>query len=114
MTAMKAILRPGESLVKEGRANLFRNVEAVGGMLYLTTQRLLFEFHRINVQSGPEACELDTVRNARPAWTKLLGLLPILPNGLAVSLHDGREAWAAAISEAVQTSRASRGRASGA
>ena len=32
---------PGEKLVKEGGANHFRNIEAVGGWIYLTDQRFL-------------------------------------------------------------------------
>lgn len=47
-TNMKTELRQGEQIVKEGAANLQKNIETVGGKLCLTNQRLVFEAHKIN------------------------------------------------------------------
>jgi hypothetical protein len=103
---MKTELRKGEQVVKEGAANLQKNIEAVGGKLSLTNQRLVFEAHKINVQGGTTEVELSSVHSSRPCWTKFLGLIPLFPNSLAVRTIEGKEyrfvlfgrkAWAAAI-----------------
>ena len=49
---MKTELNHNEKLVKKGGANLQKGVETVGGYLYLTNQRLIFEAHAINIQGG--------------------------------------------------------------
>jgi hypothetical protein len=43
---MKTTLGDGEMIIKEGTANLQKNIETVGGKLYLTNQRLVFEAHK--------------------------------------------------------------------
>mgnify|MGYP002352898173 CR=1 FL=1 len=112
---MKAELRNGERIIKEGAANLQKNIEAVGGKLYLTNQRLIFEGHKLNLQSGAVEVEISNIQSAQPAWTKLLGLLPIFPNSLCVYSKQGKEyrfalfgrgAWAAAIVATVQGANA--------
>ena len=40
---MKTELNPNEALIKKGGANLQKGAESVGGYLYLTDQRLIFE-----------------------------------------------------------------------
>lgn len=103
---MKTPLRPGEQIVKEGAANLQKNMEAVGGKLCLTNQRLVFEAHMLNVQGGTAEVDLSIVQSSRPCWTKFMGFLPLFPNSLAVFTKQGKEyrfvlfgrhAWAAAI-----------------
>jgi len=84
-------LRPSERLVLSGLANLQRGVETVGGKLFLTSQRLLFNSHKLNVQRGPTEVDLKEVAAVTPCWTKFLGLIPIAPNSLAVRLRDGTE-----------------------
>lgn len=105
-TEVKTELRPNERIVKEGAANLQKNIETVGGRLCLTDQRLVFEAHKFNVQGGATEMELSNIRSTRPCWTKFLGLIPLLPNSMAVfTKHDkeyrfalfGRRAWIAAI-----------------
>ena len=105
-TEVKTELRPNERIVKEGAANLQKNIETVGGRLHLTDQRLLFEAHKFNVQGGATEVELPNIRSTRPCWSKLLGLIPLFPNSMAVfTKHDkeyrfvlfGRHAWIAAI-----------------
>jgi hypothetical protein len=104
--SMKTQLHPDEKIIKEGAANLQKNIETVGGKLYLTNQRLVFEAHSFNVQSGTSELALSNVQSLRPCWTKFLGFIPLLPNSLAVYSKQGdeyrfvlfgRHAWAAAI-----------------
>jgi hypothetical protein len=101
-------LRPGEQVVKQGAANLQKNVETVGGKLYLTNERLIFEAHRINVQGGVTQIELEDVKSTLRCWTRFLGFLPVFPNSLAVQTRQGkdyrfvllgRHAWQIAIEE---------------
>lgn len=103
---MKTELRQGEALIKDGAANLQKNIETVSGKLYLTNQRLVFESHKFNVQSGVTEIELTNIQSSEKCWTKFLGFLPLFPNSLAVYTKQGKEwrfvifgrgAWAAAI-----------------
>jgi len=106
--ALKTPLRPGETLLRESRANLQRGVETVGGHLHLTNQRLLFESHKLNVQRGPTEIPLSDVQGVTKGWTKLLGVLPIAPNSIVVATPGGeqrivctkRDDWIAAIDAA--------------
>ncbi len=103
---MKTEARPGEQVIKEGPANLQRGIETVGGRLWLTNQRLIFESHSINVQTGVTVVELSDVQSSEPCWTRFLGIIPLFPSSLAVHTKGGgelrfvlfgRSAWAAAI-----------------
>jgi len=88
---MRTPLMPGESIVREGLANLQRGIETVGGKLYLTTKRLIFEPHAFNIQRSVLVIPLEEVRELRPCWTRFLNLLPVTPNSLAVMTTDGGE-----------------------
>jgi hypothetical protein len=88
---VKIALRPGESVIREAPANLQRGIETVGGRLSLTTTRLVFEAHALNVQRGATEIELSAVKSANPCWTRFLGLIPLVPNSLAVTTKDGTE-----------------------
>lgn len=81
---MKTTLRQGEQIIKNGAANLQKNIETVGGKLYLTNQRLVFESHKFNVQSGETEVELSNIQSLEKCWTKFLGFVPLFPNSLAV------------------------------
>lgn len=102
-------LQPDERLLREGAANRQRGIETVGGKLFPTNQRLYFQSHSFNVQTGAMDIPLPQVRGARPCWTRFLGVFPLLPNSLLVETLDGsgyrfvlfrRAAWAAAIGAA--------------
>lgn len=73
---MKTQLGAGETIVKQGGANHQRGMETVGGMLYLTTERLVFESHAFNFQTGSTIIDLRDVARVEPAWTKFLNLIP--------------------------------------
>ncbi len=88
---MKIDLRPGETLFREGGANIRRGVEAVGGRLFLTSERLLFQSHAFNVQTGTTEIALADIRGTALRWTKFLGVLPLFANTLVVQMRDGAE-----------------------
>ena len=105
---MKIELSPGETLIRDGAANLQRGWEAVGGRLFLTSNRLVFSSHAFNVQSGRTEIPLSDIRQVEPCWTRFLGFVPVAPNSLSVRtpqgehrfVLNGRSDWAAAITSA--------------
>lgn len=108
---MRDDLGDGERILHQSGANLQRGIETVGGHLYLTTRRLVFESHRHNVKTGRTVVRLRDVEDVWKCWTKLFGLLPIFPNSLAVATAGGktyrfvlfgRDKWIVAIREAKQ------------
>jgi hypothetical protein len=78
-------LVPGEDLVKEGGANHFKKIEAVGGWIYLTQKRLLFRPHSINFQRQELSVPLSEISEV-----KLRKTFWIIPNGLEIKTIDGR------------------------
>ncbi len=58
-TATKFEKQPGEEILFETLANHFMGMEAVGGKLYLTNNRLVFKSHQLNIQNH----ELSIVRS---------------------------------------------------
>jgi hypothetical protein len=88
---MKTALQTNEKIVRKGAANLQRGVETVGGKLFLTDQRLVFESHAFNVHSGTTEIPLTNIARIVPCWTKFLNLIPIMPNSLAVQTTDDQE-----------------------
>ena len=87
---MQTQLAAGERLIKEGPANHMRGIEAVGGKLYLTNRQLVFEPHPINIQTGITSVPLADVVDAQPAWTRLLNLIPLVPNSIKVEKRSGK------------------------
>ncbi len=88
---MDTPLESGETVIKEGRANLMRGAEGVGGRLSLTDRRLVFESHALNLQRGPALLALSEVAGLDKVWTRVFGLIPLAPNGLAIRSADGQE-----------------------
>src|SRR5688572_23488408 len=98
------VVEAGEEPLCAGPANHWRGIEAVGGKLFLTSRRLVFRPHRVNVQAEERAWPIDDVVDAQPTNT-----LWIVPNGLLVLLRDGRRekfvvedraSWLARLAEA--------------
>lgn len=104
---MKTELLADETVTKSGAANLQRGAETVGGKLYLTNRRLIFEAHSLNFQSGTTIVPLQEISETTPCWTRFLNLIPVAPNSLAVASSGtekrfvlfGRKAWKIAIDE---------------
>jgi len=99
-------LNLSEQILKQGSANLQKGIETVGGKLYLTNQRLVFEAHAINVQGGNTEIALSDIQSLVKCWTKFLGFIPLTPNSLEVHTKEnvkyrfvlfGREVWKTAI-----------------
>lgn len=88
---MKTELNKDEEVIKTGSANMQRNVETVGGKLFLTNSRIIFEAHKINVQRGAAEIALDQISNVERSITKFLGILPIASNSIKVTTADGKE-----------------------
>ena len=94
-----------ERVVHYGLANHQKGVEAVGGKLYLTGERLRFRSHKLNFQTHDISWNLDEIESVEP--TRSLG---IIPNRVLVRMKtgaresfvvSGREAWVNAIRSAV-------------
>lgn len=90
-STMKTDLVVDEIVVRAGPANFQRRSETVGGRLYLTNRRLIFESHAFNAQTGTTIIARTAITSVRKCWTKLLDLIPLLPNSIAVRSNDGME-----------------------
>ena len=75
-----------EVILADVAANLIRGIEAVGGRLTITTRRVLFKPHVLNVQKQPEEIPLDAV-----AEVGLRNTLGVLPNGFFLRTKTGTE-----------------------
>lgn len=75
-----------EEVVDKFAANLMRGIEGVGGRMILTTQRILFEPHRINAQTDPLEVPLASIEEVGP--TDMLGFVP---TGISVRVRGGEE-----------------------
>jgi hypothetical protein len=83
-------LGDGERILRDSSASLQRGIETVGGRLFLTSRRLIFEEHGLNVRTGRTVIALRDVEDVWKCWTRLFGLVPVFPNGLAVSTAKGK------------------------
>ena len=114
---MKTEFLDSETTIKSGFANMQRGAEAVGGKLYLTSLRLIFESHKLNIQTGTTIIPLQEISETTPCWTKFLNLVPLFPNSLAVVTSGGeerfvlygRKTWKRAIDDQRNQSRAQAG-----
>lgn len=80
-------LRRNEELVSEAAANLKRGIEFVGGRLTITTQRLIFEAHALNIQQQAAEVLLSSIADIEPG-SSMLGMLR---NRLKVRTTSGIE-----------------------
>lgn len=76
----------GEEMLFQAPANHIRGIEAVGGWLIITDQRLLFRPHRINIQKTEWSVPLQELIRVEPRRT-----LGIFPNGLRAVTASGEE-----------------------
>jgi hypothetical protein len=88
---MNTKLKAEEIIKKQGSANLQKDWESVGGHLYLTNKRLIFESHAFNVQAGTTIIELDSITTVTKCWTLFLNSIRISPNSILVDTKDGRQ-----------------------
>jgi hypothetical protein len=78
-------LQPDEKIEFEGPANLFRGIEGVGGKLFLTNQKVIFNSHKINIQRGQTNIDYSDIARVEKRRT-----LKIIPNGLRVITVDSK------------------------
>lgn len=78
--------KDGESVIHSGGANHLKNSEGVGGKLYLLTDKLQFKSHSFNLQNHELVIYIDQIKDIT-----FYNNLGIVPNGLAISLKDGRK-----------------------
>jgi hypothetical protein len=78
------LLNDKERIIHETPASHYKGVEAVGGKLVLTNERLIFKSHKFNIQNHQLSFLLTEIVKADPY--KTLGLIN---NGLAFTTNDG-------------------------
>jgi hypothetical protein len=74
-----------QTIIHSGKANHFKNIEAVGGNLYLFADKLRFKSHSINIQNHELIINLNQIKEV--SFFNSLGLVP---NGLAIKTIDGK------------------------
>lgn len=79
-------LHEDEVIEAEGPANLFRKMEGVGGKLFLTNRRLVFNSHKLNIQKGATIIHFSEVESVHPRKTT-----GIIDNGISVKLKSGED-----------------------
>lgn len=75
----------GNTVIRSGGANHFIKGEAVGGKLYLLTDKLQFKSHGFNTQNHELVIDLKYIKEVSFYYT-----LGLIPNGLAIKKHDGQ------------------------
>jgi hypothetical protein len=75
----------GQTIIRSGGANHFINGEAVGGKLYLLTDKLQFQSHNFNIQNHGQIIDIEQIKEV--SFYNTLGLIP---NGLAVTTNGGQ------------------------
>lgn len=78
------LLNPEEKVIYETPANHYREVEAVGGILLLTNERLVFKSHRINIQNHQLSIDLTAVTEINRFKT-----LALVNNGVSITTNSG-------------------------
>jgi len=73
-------LQENETIIKEGFANHKLKFESVGGKLFLTTKRLIFKSHKINIQKHIFELELNNISNCDRYKT-----MGIFSNGMKIT-----------------------------
>ena len=74
-----------ENVIHSGGANHFLNGEAVGGKLYLLTDKLQFQSHGFNVQDHGQTIDLNKIKEIN-----FFNIHRLIPNGLAITTLDGQ------------------------
>ena len=80
-----------EKIIKSGAANFQKGIEQVGGKLYLTNDRIIFESHKFNFQNGTTQIKLEDISSVKKSWTKFLGFIPLTPNSIKISTKEGNK-----------------------
>ncbi|MCQ9369053.1 GRAM domain-containing protein [Brevibacterium sp. 91QC2O2] len=83
-------LRPGETILHSGRANVQRGIDHSAGDLVLTNQRLHFTPHVYKAKSNPVVeIPLQRITAVEHATTKAFGFIPLVANALLIHQDAG-------------------------
>ncbi len=83
---LRLTLPEGVQIEREGFANLFKGIEAVGGKLFITKQGLMFRAHSFNIQKGSTDIRYQEIVSVHKRKTGGL-----VDNGMRVSTRDGKK-----------------------
>ena len=83
---MYPTLAQAEEIEYQSPANMFKGVEAVGGMLFITNQGLVFKAHKANIQKGQTNIAFAYIEKIEAVKTAKL-----VDNGLEVIKKDGSD-----------------------
>ena len=86
LSGIKTEAQLGEELLFSCLANHYKGLEAVGGSLFLTNKRLIFESHSLNIQNHQCIIPLETITGFKKCPTGL-----VFPNGLLIETETGTE-----------------------
>lgn len=75
----------GKPIIHSGGANHFVKGEAVGGRLFLLTDKLHFQSHNFNIQNHELKIDLKEIKEVN-----IFRTIGLIPNGLSITKHDGR------------------------
>ena len=75
-----------EEILADVAANLFRGIEGVGGRLKITSRRVLFEPHALNLQKISAEILLSDIKEVSESNT-----MGLIPNGMTVRTKAGVE-----------------------
>lgn len=75
----------GKPIIHCEGANYFVNGEAIGGKLYLLTDKIQFQSHTLNIQNQGQIINIEQIKEVR--FYNTFGLIP---NGLAITTQSGR------------------------
>jgi hypothetical protein len=81
---IKLLHDENETILFETQASHFKGIEAVGGLLYLTAERLVFKSHKYNIQNHTLSVNLDEI--ASVSRYKVFG---ISNNGILLETKNG-------------------------
>lgn len=90
-------LRPDEFIEVEGFANKFKGMFSLGGKLYVTNQRIIFNANKMNFKPKPtfiDYNEIDQVKGRKTAFVFDTGLRIRMKNGAFIDFAvNERELW---------------------
>lgn len=75
----------GKPIIRSGGANQYINGEAIGGKLYLFTDKLQFQSHGFNIQNHAQIIHLEEIKDV-----KFCNTLGLIPNGLTITTRAGQ------------------------
>jgi len=79
-------LKTGETILHSTLGNHIKGIEAVGGKLYLTNQRVVFKSHKLNFQRHALSIDLNDI-----AYVQRYKTLGLINNAIAVISNENKK-----------------------